>query len=73
MCLTAPVRILHVDGDTAIVDAGGRRLHASILCVPNARAGDWALMTAGTVVRILGSDTASELAAAFHRATGASS
>lgn len=71
MCLTAPVRVLHVEGDTATVDAGGRRLRASILPVPDARAGDWALMTAGTLVRVLDPDTASELAAAYHRATGA--
>lgn len=73
MCLTAPVRILTVEGDTATVAAGEQRLRASILPVPDARAGDWALMTAGTLVRVLDPDTASELAAAFHCATGASS
>jgi hydrogenase assembly chaperone HypC/HupF len=73
MCLTAPVRVLAVDGDVAIVEAAGRRLRAGILPVPEVRPGDWALMTAGTLVRVLEPDAASELAAAFSSATGATS
>lgn len=72
MCLTAPVHVLAVDGDMATVAAGDRRIRASILPVPDARPGDWALMTAGTLVRLLDADAASELAAAFQHATGAS-
>lgn len=71
MCLTTPVRVLDVDGDTATVDAGGRRLRASTLPVPDVRAGDWALMTAGSLVRVLDPQTAAELAVAFRSATGA--
>jgi hydrogenase expression/formation protein HypC len=73
MCLTAPVRVLSIDGDVATVEAGGRRLRANILPVPDVRPGDWALMTAGTLVRVLDPDAASDMAAAFRSATGAAS
>jgi hydrogenase maturation factor len=70
MCLTAPVRVLRLDGDVATVDAAGRHLRASALPVPDVRAGDWALMTAGTLVRVLDPDLAADLAAAFRTAMG---
>jgi hydrogenase assembly chaperone HypC/HupF len=70
MCLTAPVRVLRVDGDLATVDAAGRQLRASALPVPEVRPGDWALMAAGSLVRVLDPDLAAELAAAFHTAKG---
>jgi hydrogenase assembly chaperone HypC/HupF len=71
MCLTAPVRVLSINDAVATVEAAGRRVRASILPVPDVRAGDWALMTAGTLFRVLDPDAASELAAAFRSATGA--
>lgn len=64
--------MLAVEGDLATVEAGGRRLRAGTLPVPDVRPGDWALMTAGTLVRVLDPDAASDLATAFHTATGAS-
>jgi hydrogenase assembly chaperone HypC/HupF len=72
MCLSAPVLVVSVDGHRATVDAGGRHLQAGTLLVPEVRPGDWALMTAGALVRVLDPDAASELAAAFRNATGAS-
>jgi hydrogenase assembly chaperone HypC/HupF len=73
MCLTAPVRVISVDAGFAVVEVGGRRLRAGTLPVPEVRPGDWALLTAGTLVRILDASAAAELAAAFHGATGAPS
>lgn len=73
MCLTAPVRVISVEGAVATVAVGGRRLRAGTLPVPDVRPGDWALLTAGTLVRILDPSAAAELAAAFHSATGAAS
>jgi hydrogenase expression/formation protein HypC len=70
MCLTAPVHVITVDGGLATVEVGGLRRTASTLVVPEVRAGDWALMTAGTLVRVLDPGIAAELAAAVRTATG---
>ncbi|HSK92915.1 MAG TPA: HypC/HybG/HupF family hydrogenase formation chaperone [Candidatus Angelobacter sp.] len=71
MCLTAPARVLAVDGDVAVAEVAGRRYRVSTLPVPDVQPGDWALMTAGTLVRVLDPDAAAELAAAVHVAAGA--
>jgi hydrogenase expression/formation protein HypC len=70
MCLTAPVRVISIDGGMATVETGGLRRSASTLVVPEVRPGDWALMTAGTLVRVLDPAVAAELAAAVRTATG---
>jgi hydrogenase assembly chaperone HypC/HupF len=70
MCLTAPVHVISVAGGTATVDAGGLRRTASTLVVPEVRPGDWALMTAGTLVRVLDPRFAAELGAIVRAATG---
>jgi hydrogenase expression/formation protein HypC len=53
MCLTAPARVLDIDGETALVEIDGRRRRASLLLVPDARPGDWLLVGAGTALRRL--------------------
>lgn len=73
MCLTAPVRVLEVGDGTATVAAGGTPRTVSTLAVPDIRPGDWALLSAGILVRILDPTVADELAAAFRTASGASS
>jgi len=73
MCLTAPVRVLEVGDGTATVVAGGTVRTVSTLAVPEVRPGDWALLSAGILVRILDPSVAAELAAASRTASGASS
>lgn len=70
MCLMAPVRIVEVHDGMAVVDAGGVRRSATNLLVPEARPGDWALMTSGTLVRLVEPSLVAELAAALRTATG---
>ena len=71
MCLTAPVQVTAIAPDgTATVASGGTQRSASTLAVPDVRVGDWALLSAGLLVRILPPDVATELAAAFRTATG---
>jgi hydrogenase assembly chaperone HypC/HupF len=71
MCLTAPVRVVSVAGGVATVEVGAVSRRASTLATPEVQPGDWALMTAGTLVKVLDPATASELAEAFRSATGA--
>lgn len=71
MCLTAPVQVTAIAPDgTATIVAGGIQRSASTLAVPEVRVGDWALLSAGLLVRILPPDVATELAAAFRTASG---
>ena len=53
MCLTAPARVLAVDGDFAVVDLDGVTRHASLVLVPDIAAGDWVLVAAGLVLETL--------------------
>ena len=69
MCLTMPARIIAVHGGFADVEIAGMRRRASTLPVPGARAGDWALVAAGTVIRIIDSTTAHQIASAVRLAS----
>jgi hydrogenase assembly chaperone HypC/HupF len=68
MCLTMPARVISVDGAWADIDVDGTRRRASTLAVPEAQAGDWALVAAGTLVRLLDRELAHEIAAAARAA-----
>jgi hydrogenase expression/formation protein HypC len=69
MCLTAPVQVLSVDGLNAVVEAGGVRRSASAIAVPDVRPGQWAILAAGALVRILEPEVAEEMIAALRLAT----
>jgi hydrogenase expression/formation protein HypC len=69
MCLTLPVRVISIQGHTAVVDIGGQRRVASTLAVPDVRAGDWAILAAGLLVRIVDPSAARQIRAALRLAT----
>ena len=69
MRLTEPVRVLAVDGPLATVEANGRQRTVSALDVPEIRPGDWAILAAGLLVRIVEPAAAADIAAALHAAT----
>jgi hydrogenase assembly chaperone HypC/HupF len=71
MCLMAPARVIAVDGSWADVEVEGLRRRASTLAVPDIRAGDWALLAAGTLVRLLDPADAREIADANRAARDA--
>ena len=62
MCLTMPARVITVDGAWAEIEVDGIRRRASTLAVPDVRPGDWALVAAGTLVRLLDPELAQEIA-----------
>jgi hydrogenase assembly chaperone HypC/HupF len=66
MCLTMPARVVAVTGGWAQVEIGGHLRRASTLPVPDVRPGDWAVVTAGTLVRILEPEIAEQIIAALH-------
>ena len=53
MCLTAPARVLAVDGEMALVDLDGMARRASLVLLPDASVGDWVLVASGLVLEAL--------------------
>ena len=53
MCLTAPARVLAVDGEMELVDLDGMRRRASLVLLPDAAVGDWVLVASGLVLEAL--------------------
>ena len=68
MCLTLPVRVVAFRGSIATIEVGGRRREASAAAVPGIREGDWAILAAGILVRVLDPEMATELVSAFRLA-----
>jgi hydrogenase assembly chaperone HypC/HupF len=69
MCLTAPVRVISIEGSSAVVARGDQRRVASTLAVPEVQPGDWAILAAGMLVRVLDPETARQITAAVQAAT----
>jgi hydrogenase assembly chaperone HypC/HupF len=68
MCLTAPARVVALDGKGATILLGGHERRASTLVVPEVAVGDWVIVAAGTIVERIDPDEAALLAAAVHEA-----
>jgi hydrogenase assembly chaperone HypC/HupF len=69
VCLTAPVHVIAVDGPMATVEAAGKRRVVSALALPEVRPGDWAILAAGLLVRIVEPEAAEQIASALRLAT----
>ena len=69
MCLTLPVRVLSVDGPIAVVDVAGQPRVASAAAVSSVAPGDWAILSAGLLIRVLDPASAALLADAYRFAT----
>lgn len=61
MCLSIPVRIVEIEGDTAKVSAGGTIFTAGMQLVQDARPGDYVLLHAGFVIQKISDEEASEI------------
>lgn len=63
MCVAYPGQVVEVAGDMALVETDRRTWRASTLFVPETTVGDWVVVAAGTVLRILDPDEAQEIRA----------
>jgi hydrogenase expression/formation protein HypC len=63
MCVAYPGRVLELTGDMAVVETQGRRRRASLVLVPETAIGDWVVVSAGTVLRVVDPDEAAEIRA----------
>ena len=61
MCLAVPARIVErLEGDEALVDAGGVRKRISVALVPEAAVGDYAVVHAGYAIGLLDPEEAAK-------------
>lgn len=61
MCVAYPGQVLEIEGDVAIVDTDHRTRRASTMLVPETTVGDWVVVAAGAILRILDADEAVEI------------
>jgi hydrogenase expression/formation protein HypC len=53
MCLAIPARIVSIDGISGVIDAEGVRREVSLLLVPDAKIGEYALVHAGFAISVI--------------------
>jgi hydrogenase expression/formation protein HypC len=61
MCIAYPGQVLEIDNGMALVETDQRRRRASLLLVPETAVGDWVVVSAGTVLRVLDAAEATEI------------
>ena len=61
MCIAYPGQVLEIDNGMALVETDQRRRRASLLLVPETAVGDWVVVSAGTVLRVLDPGEANEI------------
>jgi hydrogenase expression/formation protein HypC len=61
MCIAYPGQVLEIDDGMALVETDQRRRRASLLLVPETAVGDWVVVSAGTVLRVLDPGEANEI------------
>lgn len=60
MCIDFAAQVISRQGDSAEVEADGRRLRASTFLVPDVAVGDWVYVAAGTIIERLDPAVAKE-------------
>ncbi len=71
MCLGIPVKVLEIDGQTAVVEVGGARRDVSLLLLEDVRPGDWVILHAGFAIQKLDEEEAEKTLALLRELPGA--
>jgi len=58
MCLAIPAKIIEINGDMGVVELGGVRKEISLVLVPEAKVGDYAIVHVGFAIQILDEEEA---------------
>ena len=61
MCVALPGRVVQVNGQTAIVEVGGRTREVSLLALPDLKDGEYVLVSLGMAVERLSQQEAASL------------
>ena len=67
MCLAMPMKVLSIDGDTAVVSASAVEMTISTALVESVKPGDFVIVHAGFAIETLGASEAEETLAIFKR------
>lgn len=60
MCLAIPVRIMSVNGDTAVGEVGGVEREVSVMMTPGVKVGDFCIVHAGFAIQVVDRQEAEE-------------
>ncbi len=71
MCLGIPVKVMEVDGQTAVVDVGGARRDISLLLLEDVKPGDWVILHAGFAIEKMDEAEAEKTLALLRELPGA--
>jgi hydrogenase expression/formation protein HypC len=58
MCLAVPARIVSIEGSLGVIDLEGVRREVSLMLVPDAQVGQYALVHAGFAITVLDEEEA---------------
>jgi hydrogenase expression/formation protein HypC len=67
MCLGVPMRVMSIDGETAICEIDGVRREASLMMVDGVRVGDFVLIHAGFAIEKLDEEDAQQTLELFRQ------
>ncbi len=71
MCLGIPVKVMEVDGQSAVVDVGGARREISLLLLDDVKPGEWVILHAGFAIQKMDEEEAGKTLALLRELTGA--
>ena len=71
MCLGIPVKVIAVDGQTAVVEIGGARRDVSLMLLEDVRPGDWVILHAGFAIQKMDEGEAEKTLALLRELPGA--
>jgi hydrogenase expression/formation protein HypC len=60
MCVAIPCKVINMDGNKAIVDAGGAQKEINIMLIENLSVGDYVLVHAGFAISKVEKETAED-------------
>lgn len=70
MCLAIPAKIIEINGEKGIVELGGVKKEISLVLVPEAKVGDYAIIHVGFAIQILDEEEARKTLEIFEEIYG---
>ncbi len=70
MCLAIPAKIIEINGEMGIVELGGVKKEISLVLVPEAKVGDYAIIHVGFAIQILDEEEARKTLEIFEEIYG---
>lgn len=71
MCLGIPVKVMEIDGQSAVVEVGGARREVSLLLLDGVRPGEWVILHAGFAIEKMNEEEAEKTLALLRELPGA--